>query len=46
MNDRKIVSSPLIGGYGLDSLWNDDFHHAVHSYLTGEKMVITWIMVL
>jgi maltooligosyltrehalose trehalohydrolase len=37
MNDRKIVSSPLIGGYGLDSLWNDDFHHAVHSYLTGEK---------
>lgn len=37
MNDKKIISSPLIGGYGLDGLWNDDFHHAVHSYLTGEK---------
>jgi maltooligosyltrehalose trehalohydrolase len=37
MNDKKIVSSPQFGGYGLDSLWNDDFHHAIHSYLTGEK---------
>lgn len=37
MNDKKIVSSSIMGGYGLDGLWNDDFHHAVHSYLTGEK---------
>jgi maltooligosyltrehalose trehalohydrolase len=37
MNDKKIVSSPILGGYGLDGLWNDDFHHALHSYLTGEK---------
>lgn len=37
MNDKKLVSSPIVGGYGLDSLWNDDFHHAIHSYLTGER---------
>jgi maltooligosyltrehalose trehalohydrolase len=23
------------GGYGLDALWNDDFHHAAHVALTG-----------
>jgi maltooligosyltrehalose trehalohydrolase len=23
-------------GWGLDAHWNDDFHHAVHSLLTGE----------
>jgi len=23
------------GGYGLDGLWNDDFHHTVHVALTG-----------
>jgi maltooligosyltrehalose trehalohydrolase len=37
MNDKKLVSSPIVGGYGLDSLWNDDFHHCLHSYLTGER---------
>ncbi|HDH53200.1 MAG TPA: DUF3459 domain-containing protein [Nitrospirae bacterium] len=25
------------GGYGIDGLWNDDFHHAVHTLLTGES---------
>ena len=25
------------GGYGLDGVWSDDFHHAVHSLLTGER---------
>src|SRR5207245_3991832 len=25
------------GGLGLDAVWSDDFHHAVHSRLTGEK---------
>ena len=24
------------GGYGLDAQWSDDFHHALHSVLTGE----------
>jgi maltooligosyltrehalose trehalohydrolase len=25
------------GGWGLDAHWNDDFHHAVHALLTGER---------
>ena len=25
------------GGYGLDAHWSDDFHHAVHVALTGER---------
>ena len=24
------------GGYGLDAQWSDDFHHALHTVLTGE----------
>jgi len=36
-NDRKIVLPVADGGLGLDTIWSDDFHHAVHSRLTGEK---------
>jgi maltooligosyltrehalose trehalohydrolase len=36
-NDRKIVLPSAAGGLGLDTLWSDDFHHAVHSRLTGES---------
>src|SRR5439155_1561249 len=25
------------GGYQLDAQWSDDFHHALHTVLTGEK---------
>ncbi len=25
------------GGYGLDAQWSDDFHHALHAVLTGER---------
>ena len=25
------------GGYGLDAVWSDDFHHAVHAFFTGER---------
>ncbi len=25
------------GGYAADALWSDDFHHAVHALLTGER---------
>ena len=24
-------------GYGIDAQWNDDFHHALHGVLTGER---------
>lgn len=36
-NDRRLLIPPALGGYGLDAQWNDDFHHAVHVLLTGEK---------
>lgn len=37
LNDPKVIRSPELGGYGLDGLWCDDFHHALHTLLTGEK---------
>jgi maltooligosyltrehalose trehalohydrolase len=35
-HDPRSVTSRLLGGWGLDAHWNDDFHHAVHGLLTGE----------
>jgi maltooligosyltrehalose trehalohydrolase len=37
LNDPKLVRPPESGGYGLDAQWNDDFHHALHALLTGER---------
>jgi maltooligosyltrehalose trehalohydrolase len=37
LNNAFAAKPSLSGGYGLDSLWCDDFHHAVHSLLTGES---------
>ncbi len=36
-NDSRIVRDAETGGTGLDGLWNDDFHHALHALLTGER---------
>src|SRR5437762_11144351 len=36
-NDRRIVLPPEAGGIGLDAVWSDDFHHALHVRLTGER---------
>jgi maltooligosyltrehalose trehalohydrolase len=36
-NDEKIVRDQKLGGYGLDALWSDDFHHALHAFFTGER---------
>jgi maltooligosyltrehalose trehalohydrolase len=36
-NDVRILRPPEEGGYGLDAEWSDDFHHAVHAHLTGER---------
>jgi maltooligosyltrehalose trehalohydrolase len=35
-NDRRLVLPREQGGVGLDGVWSDDFHHAVHVTLTGE----------
>lgn len=37
LNDPRIVRAPELGGFGLDALWSDDFHHALHAVLTGER---------
>ncbi|MDQ3920294.1 MAG: malto-oligosyltrehalose trehalohydrolase, partial [Acidobacteriota bacterium] len=31
----RLVRPPARGGYGLDGLWNDDFHHTAMVALTG-----------
>ena len=33
--DVRLVRPPARGGYGLDALWNDDFHHTARVALTG-----------
>lgn len=37
LNDIRIIRDPKMGGYGIDAQWSDDFHHAVHTLLTGER---------
>jgi maltooligosyltrehalose trehalohydrolase len=36
LNDPRVVRGRAAGGYGIDAQWSDDFHHALHSVLTGE----------
>jgi maltooligosyltrehalose trehalohydrolase len=33
----KLVRAPERGGYGVDALWNDDFHHSAIVALTGHN---------
>ena len=37
LNDPRMIRSREAGGYGLDAQWIDDFHHALHSVITGEQ---------
>ena len=37
LNDPRIVRPREIGGYGIQAQWSDDFHHALHAVLTGER---------
>jgi maltooligosyltrehalose trehalohydrolase len=36
-NDPRVVTPHAGGGLGSDAQWNDDFHHALHVSLTGER---------
>src|SRR5437016_6215138 len=39
-NDRqesRLARPPARGGYGLDAVWNDDFHHSAMVALTGRR---------
>jgi maltooligosyltrehalose trehalohydrolase len=35
--DTNLLRSTEVGGYGLDALWNDDFHHSARVALTGRR---------
>ncbi len=35
--EARLVRSPDEGGYGLDALWNDDFHHSAMVVLSGHN---------
>jgi maltooligosyltrehalose trehalohydrolase len=37
LNDPRLVRPSELGGYGLDAIWCDDFHHAAHVLITGEN---------
>ncbi len=37
LNDPRLLHDRDRGGLALSAQWADDFHHAVHAYLTGER---------
>jgi maltooligosyltrehalose trehalohydrolase len=37
LNQPRLITAFDAGGYGLDAQWSDDFHHAIHAYLTEEQ---------
>jgi maltooligosyltrehalose trehalohydrolase len=37
LNDPRVVRPRALGGCGIDAQWSDDFHHALHVLLTGER---------
>lgn len=37
LNNPQVIRPPELGGYGIDAQWSDDFHHALHTLLTGDR---------
>ncbi len=37
LNDPRIITPREANGFGIDAQWSDDFHHALHAVLTGER---------
>ncbi|GAB2565765.1 malto-oligosyltrehalose trehalohydrolase [Kribbella endophytica] len=37
LNDPAMVTPVADGGLGMTAQWSDDFHHALHTLLTGER---------
>ena len=37
LNDPRFVRSRDAGGYGFDSAWADEWHHALHAALTNDR---------
>jgi maltooligosyltrehalose trehalohydrolase len=38
LNDVRVIREPELGGHGMDAQWSDDFHHCLHTLLTGEQI--------
>ncbi|MFW6360090.1 MAG: malto-oligosyltrehalose trehalohydrolase [Chroococcales cyanobacterium] len=38
LNDVQVIRPIEQGGYGIDAQWSDDFHHCIHTLLTGEEI--------
>lgn len=37
LNDAAMVTPTADGGLGMTAQWADDVHHAIHTFLTGER---------
>jgi maltooligosyltrehalose trehalohydrolase len=37
LNDSRVIRPRESGGFGLDAHWCDDYHHCIHTLLTGEQ---------
>jgi maltooligosyltrehalose trehalohydrolase len=37
LNDPRMIAPRECGGLGMAAQWSDDFHHALHALLTGER---------
>jgi maltooligosyltrehalose trehalohydrolase len=35
--DTRLIRPPAAGGYGLDGMWNEDFHHTAMVAMTGRS---------
>ena len=36
-NLAEMIEDPAVGGWGLDGVWADDFHHVVRSMVAGDR---------
>jgi maltooligosyltrehalose trehalohydrolase len=37
LNDSRVIIPGDLGGFGFHAQWCDDFHHCIHTLLTGES---------
>lgn len=37
LDDSRVIKPRELGGYGIDAQWCDDFHHCLHTLVTGEN---------
>jgi maltooligosyltrehalose trehalohydrolase len=37
LNAPRVLLPKSVGGLGFDTQWNDDFHHSLHTLVTGEN---------